>query len=125
MTPATGRPARVEQAGNLRIFTFEGGPIRDIQNRLSRELEGRTDGLDGCHLMLDFTNVESVGSEELGTIIRLHRKMNSGGGLLTLFNVRPQVFDAFAVTRLDTLVRVCREVADDRRHIECRDSSPC
>lgn len=115
---------KVEQEGKLRILKFDGGPGRDIENRLERELEGLTDGLEGCHLMLDFTNVESVGSEELGTIVGLHKKMNHGGGRLTLFNLRQRVLEVFAVTRLDTLVRVCREVGNAQRQAECRDDNP-
>jgi hypothetical protein len=61
-----GVPPKVEDGGNVRILTFAGG-TRAIENMLARELDGHTDGLAGCHLLLDFTNVEALGSEELGT----------------------------------------------------------
>lgn len=113
MTSAPRLRPRVEQEGKRRILTFGGGPIRGIENRLERELEGLTEQLEGCHLMLDFRNVESIGSEELGTIVTLHKRLNRDGGRLTLFNLSRRVLEVFAVTRIDTLVRVCREVDED------------
>ena len=105
-------PSKMERNGKLRILTFEGGPIRDIENRLARDLEGQTDSLADCHLLLDFTRVESVGSAELGTIVSLHKKVSAGGGRLTLFNLKPEVFEAFEITRLNTLIQICREQDD-------------
>ena len=115
MIRSTHLPPKVERNGNVRIITFDGGAIRDVQNRLARELEGMTEGLGADHLLLDFTNVESVGSEELGTIVALHKQMTSAGGHLTLFNLNPRVYAVFEITRLHTLVRVCREDAPDRK----------
>jgi hypothetical protein len=102
-TTPIGVPPKVETSGNMRILAFTGGR-RDIENMLGRELDGRTDGLAGCHLLLDFTNVEALGGEELGTLIGLHKKLAACGGRLTLFNLSAQVYEVLVVTRLHTLL---------------------
>jgi anti-anti-sigma factor len=113
MTPTIKTHTKMERNGKIRILTFGGGTVRDIQNRLGRELDEMTDEFGDGHLLLDFTNVDSVGSEELGTIVALHKRLAQSGGRLTLFNLGPRVFEAFQITRLDTLVQVCREETVD------------
>jgi anti-sigma B factor antagonist len=108
MSSPTRTPAKTEQLGNVKIITFTAGQVRDVDNVIATELEGLTDELGECHLLLDFTNVEFITSVELGTLVGLHKKMRASGGRLTLFNLNPQVFEVFAVTRLETLIRICR-----------------
>lgn len=100
---------KVEQSGNVKIITFTDGKVRNVENVLARELEGLTDDLGECHLLLDFTNVEYLTSIELGTLVGLHKKVKASGGRLTLFNLNAQVFEVFAVTHLQTLLAICRE----------------
>jgi anti-sigma B factor antagonist len=99
---------KVEQGGNVKIITFTRGQARSLENVIAAELEGLTDGLGDGHLLLDFTNVEYITSAELGTLIGLHKRVKAEGGRLTLFNLNPQVFEVFTVTRLETLLVVCR-----------------
>jgi anti-anti-sigma factor len=100
---------RVEQSGNVTILTFTGQAARQVGNQLERELEGRTERLGQCHLLLDFSNVERINSEELGTLIRVLQRVQAGGGRLTLFNLNPRVYEVFTITRLHTLFAICRE----------------
>src|SRR5690349_13157449 len=102
-------PPKVEERGGVKIITFTAGQRRDVENVLATELQGLTDDLGECHLLLDFTNVEFVTSVELGTLIGLHNKMKTSGGRLTLFNLNLQVFEVFTVTRLENLIGICRE----------------
>jgi anti-anti-sigma factor len=60
-------------------------------------------------LLLDFTNVDCLNSSELGTLITLHKQIRDAGGRLTLFHLSDRVFELFAITRLDTLLGICRE----------------
>lgn len=99
---------KIERQHNVRILTFMAGQERELGNVLGRELEGNTANLDGCHLLLDFTNVERISSVELGTLVMLHRQLRESGGRLTLFNLNLDVFEVFAVTRLDTVLGICR-----------------
>jgi anti-sigma B factor antagonist len=102
-------PPKVEQRGGVKIITFTAGQVRDVENVIATELEGLTDDLGECHLLLDFTNVEFITSVELGTLIGLHKRMKATGGRLTLFNLNLQVFEVFTVTRLENLIGICRE----------------
>ena len=103
-----GPAPKVQRSGNVTIVTFTGGRARGVENVLAEELEGLTDGLGECHLLLDFTNVEYITSAELGTLVGLHKRVKAGGGRLTLFNLIPRVFEVFTVTRLETLLEICR-----------------
>ena len=111
MNSNANHPAcKVERSGNVTIFTFLGGKTRDVANVLASELESGTDHLAGnCHLLLDFAHVEYLNSSELGTLINLHKKLRASGGRLTLFNLSADVYEVFAVTRLQTLLGICRE----------------
>lgn len=112
----TRRPAtpKVERSGNITIITFVPDAIRDVENVIARELDGLTEGTSTRHLLLDFSNVEYLGSVELGTLITLHKQARAAGGQLTLFNLRPDVFRLFSITRLDTVLAICRADAADR-----------
>jgi anti-sigma B factor antagonist len=102
-------PPKVEKSGNVKIITFTGDEVRDVENVLAKELKGHMEDLGECHLLLDFTNVEYLSSVELGTLITLHKRMKASGGRLTLFNLNAQVYEVFTVTRLQTLLGICRE----------------
>jgi anti-anti-sigma factor len=99
---------KIEKSGKVRVITFTRDAVRDVENVLATELQGLTDNLGECHLLLDFTNVEYITSVELGTLISLHKKMKVTGGRLTLFNLNLQVFEVFTATHLDTLIGICR-----------------
>ena len=83
------------------------------KNVIARELEGHVAGGGECHLLLDFTNVKYLNSVELGTLIDLHKQIRAVGGQLTLFNLDAQLRELFSLTRLDTLLAVCREEDPD------------
>jgi anti-anti-sigma factor len=97
----------MERNGNVAVFTFTPN-AGHAENRLVEDLNGQADALAECHLMLDFTHVESLRSVELGTIINLHKKMKTSGGQLTLFNLKDSVYEIFTLTRLHTFLHIHR-----------------
>ncbi len=109
MTPGPHPPPKVERNGNITIVTFTADPLRDVENVIERELDGFVAGDGERHLLLDFTHVKSLNSVELGTLIALHKQVRAVGGQLTLFNLDAQLRRIFSVTRLDTLLAICRE----------------
>jgi anti-anti-sigma factor len=102
-------PLKLERSGNVTVVTFAGGTIRGLESILAGELDARTDWLEECHLLLDFTNVEHIRGVELGTLITLGKKMKVSGVRLTLFNLNPHVYEVLMVTNLHTLFGICRE----------------
>jgi carbon storage regulator CsrA len=107
VSSATRLLPKTEHTATVKIITFTAGQVR-LENVIASELEGLTDDLGECHLLLDFTNVEYVTSVELGTLISLHKKMKASGGRLTLFNLNLQVFEVFLATHLEALIGICR-----------------
>jgi len=101
-------PPKVERAGDVIVITLADGR-RDAGDMLARELDGATLGLRGCHLLLDLSKVQLLNGRELSTLVRLHKEQAASGGLLTLFNVNPWAYEVLALTRLNTLLRICRE----------------
>ncbi len=100
---------KVEQSGDVRIITFTGDTVRDVENVLARELDGNVARLADCHLLLDFTNVETLNRAELETLVTLHKKMKATGGRLTLFNLRIEVYEVFWADQVQQRMGICRE----------------
>jgi anti-anti-sigma factor len=109
MIPSTLRsPPKVESSGDVTVVTCT-GRAGGAENTVASHLHTGTDRFSGCELLLDFSGVDSVCGNELGILIRLHRKMVATGGRLTLFNLRTHVYEIFALTNLDTVLGICRE----------------
>jgi anti-sigma B factor antagonist len=96
----------MQQRGDVKILTLSGGKARVVEDLMEGELEGLTDEPRGCHLLLDFSKVEYINSDDLGVLINLHKNMQRFGGRLTLFNLNAQVYEVFTVTRLHTLLTI-------------------
>lgn len=101
-------PSKMESSGDVRIITFAAGRKRCMEEVIATEIDHMDGGESECHLLLDFTNVTSITSVELGTLIGLHKKMRASGGRLTLFNLNLNVFEVFSITRLEKLLEICR-----------------
>ena len=54
-------------------------------------------------IVLDFSNVEYLSSAALGKLITLDKKVKANSGKLRLCNVRPEIYEVFAITRLNKL----------------------
>ena len=109
--PKSPERPKVERHGDITVITFTAGTMHDVENQIANELQGNTEGAGDSHLLLDFTNVKRLSSCELGTLITLHKKLIRSGGRLTLFNLSARLFELFSLTRLDTLLGICRESA--------------
>ena len=107
-SPTVRSPHKVQQCRGIKIITFAAGKDRGVEHVIGQALAGQTAAVEGCHLLLDFTNVEFISSVELGTLLLLHKRMQASGGQLTLFNLRPQIYEVFTVTRLHTILGICR-----------------
>ena len=96
----------MQQRGDVKIITLSGGKVRVMEDLMEGELEGLTEEPRGCHLLLDFSKVEYINSDDLGVLINLHKRMKRFGGRLTLSNLNAQVYEVFTVTRLHTLLTI-------------------
>jgi carbon storage regulator len=85
-------------------FAFTGQTTGE--NSLAAELEAANAEFRGGNLVLDFTNVRRINTLELGTLIGLHKRLESRGAWLTLIRMDANVREVFAVTRLDRFLTI-------------------
>ena len=53
-----------------------------------------------------FSDVEFLSSAALGKLITLDKKVKMAGGKLKLSNIRPEIYEVFAITRLNKLFTI-------------------
>jgi anti-anti-sigma factor len=80
-------------------------------NEYTAELAGRqllavAESQPGQRVTLDLSQVEYLTSTVLSHLVRLHKRLLSSGGHLTVANPRPTVRDVFRVTMLDQVLDV-------------------
>lgn len=98
----------VSEVGDVSIVRFVDRRILDASNieELGDELFGlvENDGLK--YLLLNFTGVEFLSSAALNKLIILDKKVKSNGGKLVLCDLRQEIKEVFAITRLDQLFTI-------------------
>jgi anti-anti-sigma factor len=99
----------LQQCGDAKIITLSGGKVRVMEDLREGKIEGLTDEPRGCHLLLDFSKVVYLNSEDRSVLINLHKKMQRFGGRLTLFNLNAEVYEVFTVTRLHKLFTILQD----------------
>ena len=105
----------IEEVGGVTVATFvdkkilDEGNIQVIGNQLFSLVED--DGRD--KIILDFSSVEYLSSAALGKLITMDKKVKSAKGKLRLCAVRPDIYEVFAITKLNKLfdMRDTREQA--------------
>jgi anti-sigma B factor antagonist len=102
------RPTRAEgTASNVIVVHFTGCNVSLDEEALSQihdQLLALADEASASALLLDFGNVDYLTSTALGTLVSLHKRLRTRGRQMTVGNLRPQVYEVFAVTRLDELL---------------------
>ncbi len=71
--------------------------------RLAEEVLGKTVSL---RVVLDFSGVAFLSSGALGKLLTLDDQLKAAGGQLKLCNVRPEIYELFAISRLDWLIYI-------------------
>jgi anti-sigma B factor antagonist len=95
-------------AGEVAMVQFLDRKIMDhaaIQE-LGDELLALVEKDQRKNLLLNFTGVEFLSSAALNKLIILNKRIKTLGGKLQLSNLRPEIFDVFAVTRLTQLFSI-------------------
>ena len=92
-------------AGNVTLVRFadrkiiDAASIQELGDELFQLVE--KDGL--VNIILNFANVEFLSSAALNKLIMLEKKVKAHRGKLRLCNLRPEIFEVFAITRLNAL----------------------
>jgi carbon storage regulator CsrA len=103
------RPLEVEDAGDAIVVRLTGGALAfsgDNAQALATQLDAVAAAACDRTLVLDFRNVGFLSGTALGSLVRLHNRMQTGGGSLSLRNLQDAVYEVFVVSRLTTLFEV-------------------
>ncbi|MCG6158072.1 STAS domain-containing protein [Rubinisphaera margarita] len=102
---ATGRRIDVEEVGDVTIATFVDRKILDENNiqQIGSQLFALVEEDGRKRIILDFSNVEYLSSAALGKLITMDKKVKGAGGKLRLCAIRPDIYEVFAITKLNKL----------------------
>ena len=91
--------------GNVTVVVFVERKILDVTNiqDLGEELFALVEQDGHTNLLLNFSEVEFLSSGALGKLITLDKKIKANGGKLVLSNIRQEIYEVFAMTKLDRL----------------------
>lgn len=108
MASPSHRKVDVEDFGDVTVARFVDRKILDETNIqiVGNQLFSLVDDDGRKKIILDFNNVEYLSSAALGKLITLDKKVKTNGGALRLCNVRPEIYEVFAITRLNKLFRM-------------------
>lgn len=63
-------------------------------------------------ILLNFSHVEFLSSSALGKLISLDKHIKQKDGTLKMSNIRPEIMEVFAITRLNKLFDIKDDVPD-------------
>jgi len=93
----------IDTVGDVTIARFVDKKILDETNIqiIGNQLFGLVEEDGRKRIVLDFSNVEYLSSAALGKLITLDKKAKSAGGKLRLCSIRPDIYEVFAITKLN------------------------
>ncbi|HUS39208.1 MAG: STAS domain-containing protein [Pirellulales bacterium] len=104
----------VNEVGNVAVVRFVDRKILDeaIIQELGTELQGVVEHSGKSNLLLCFENVEFLSSAALGKLIKLNVTVKKNSGQLKLSNIRPEIYEVFAITRLNKIFDIHEDETD-------------
>jgi anti-anti-sigma factor len=120
------RPPREEAADDVTVVHFTGSKIcldGETLHATRDQLLGIAEERTASPLVLDFGNVDSISTLALGTLVYLHKQLLAARRHLSIRNLSPQVYEAFALTKLDRLLDLQR--AEPRTQPSTDDRADC
>jgi anti-anti-sigma factor len=108
------RRIAVTDVGDVSVVRFADRKILDEANiqDLGMELFKLVEQEQRKKLLLNFGSVEFLSSAALGKLITLDKKVKANGGKLKLSNIRPEIYEVFAITKLNKLFDIKDDEAD-------------
>ena len=98
----------IEEVGDVTVAKFIDKKILDETNIqiIGNQLFGLVDEDGRAKIVLDFSNVEYLSSAALGKLITLDKKVKATRGKLRLCSIRPDIYEVFAITKLNKLFEI-------------------
>ncbi len=106
------RKLDIDQIGDVTVARFVDKKILDENNIqiIGNQLFGLVEEDGRKKIVLNFANVEYLSSAALGKLITMDKKVKAAGGKLRLCAIRPDIYEVFAITRLNKLF----DIRDDQ-----------
>jgi anti-sigma B factor antagonist len=108
------RRLEVNEVGDVTVVHFRDQKIIEdlgIQE-LGQELFHLVEAENRKKLVLNFGAVDFLSSAALGKLITLEKKVKAKAGVLKLCGIRPEIYEVFAITRLNRLFDIRKDEAD-------------
>ena len=104
----------VNLVGDVTVVRFRDEKIIEDINiqELGRELFQLVEVENRGKLLLNFSSVDFLSSAALGKLITLDKKVKAHAGVLKLSNIRPEIYEVFAITKLNRLFDIRDDEAD-------------
>ena len=111
---AVHRRLQLSQVGDVTVVRFVDRKILDEANiqELGQELFQLIEEEKRSSLLLNFSSVEFLSSAALGKLITIDKRVKAPGGKLQLRNIRPEIYEVFAITKLNKLFDIKDDEAD-------------
>ena len=95
----------VTESGDVAVVRFVDRKILDEANiqELGQQLFDLVEKDQRKKIVLNFSAVEFLSSAALGKLITLEKKAKTNGTALKLSNIRPEIYEVFAITKLNKL----------------------
>jgi anti-sigma B factor antagonist len=99
------RRVDIEEVGDVTIARFIDKKILDESNIqiIGNQLFGLVEEDGRLKIILDFSGVEYLSSAALGKLITMDKKVKKARGKLRLCSIRPDIYEVFAITKLNKL----------------------
>ena len=99
------RRIEVLEVGDVTVVRFRDHKIIEDINiqELGQELFQLVEVEKRRKLLLNFAAVDFLSSAALGKLITLDKKMKAAHGTLRLSHIRPEIYEVFAITKLNRL----------------------
>jgi anti-sigma B factor antagonist len=111
---ATPRRIKVTESGKVSVVTFNDSKIIDESEiqEFGQELYDLVERDGRKKIVLNFANVEFLSSAALGKLIGFDKRVKQHGAELMLTNIRPEIYEVFAITKLTKLFIIKDDEAD-------------
>jgi anti-sigma B factor antagonist len=104
----------VNEVGSVTVVRFKDQKILedDLIQELGRELFELVEVEKRTKILVNFSSVDFYSAAALGKLITLEKKVKANGGVLKLSNIRPEIYETFAITKLNRLFDIKDDEAD-------------
>ena len=105
---ATPSLVAVSEEKGVSIVEFTNAKILDEANinEIRAAVLALVEPADRPMIAVDFSHVDHMSSSALGMLIDVRKKVLERNGKLRLCNIKPQLFEAFVITKLDKLLKI-------------------